>query len=133
MSKSWITRLFVGGIVGAFAGMFLAVMAIIAAFAANSIVLTGNPPADVDIDAFGWAMVALVAIGLAAVTGGAIAGLVAWIGALVNTAQIEDKTWFVLLLVLGLLSFGFVAMLAYVIAGPDGTVAARRPTVQPIS
>ena len=29
--------------------------------------------------------------------------------------------WFVLLLVLGLFSFGLVAMIAYVIAGPDGT------------
>ena len=37
----------------------------------------------------------------------------------------KDKTWFVLLLVLGILSFGLVAMIAYVIAGPDGT---RRPT-----
>jgi hypothetical protein len=53
---------------------------------------------------------------------GSIAGLVAWIGALINTAQLDDKAWFVVLLVLGLLSFGFVAMIAYVIAGPDGTV-----------
>jgi hypothetical protein len=58
--------------------------------------------------------------------GGAIAGLVAWIGALINTAQLADKAWFVLLLVLGLLSFGFIAMVAYVIAGPDST----QPRVQ---
>jgi hypothetical protein len=53
--------------------------------------------------------------------GGAIGGLVSWIGALLNTAQLEDKTWFIILLVLGLLSFGLFAMIAYVIAGPDGT------------
>lgn len=54
-------------------------------------------------------------------TGGFIGGMVSWIGALLNTSQLTDKTWFVILLVLGLLSFGLVAMIAYVIGGPDGT------------
>ena len=59
--------------------------------------------------------------------GGIIAGIVAWIGALLNTVQLPDKTWFVLLLVLGLLSFGFFAMVAYVIAGPDSAQQEPRP------
>ena len=42
-------------------------------------------------------------------------GLVSWIGALLNTAELEDKSWFLLLLVLGLLRFGIVAMLAYIV------------------
>jgi hypothetical protein len=53
--------------------------------------------------------------------GGFIGGLVSWIGALLNTSLLEDRTWFILLLVLGIFSFGLIAMLAYVIAGPDGT------------
>jgi hypothetical protein len=53
---------------------------------------------------------------------------VAWIGALLNTAQLDDKTWFVVLLLLGLFSFGLLAMIAYVIAGPDGAV--RRVTAE---
>jgi hypothetical protein len=56
-----------------------------------------------------------------AIVGGAIGQFIAWIGAVVNTSRLEDKTWFVVLLVLGLLSFGFIAMLVYVLAGPDGT------------
>jgi uncharacterized membrane protein len=59
--------------------------------------------------------------------GGFIGGLVSWIGALLNTAELQDKTWFVLLLVLGLLSFGLMAMIAYLIAGPDGKL---RPVVR---
>jgi len=39
----------------------------------------------------------------------------------VNTYQLEDKTWFLVLLVLDLFSFGFLAMLAYIFAGPDST------------
>jgi hypothetical protein len=126
MSKPVITKLFVGGFIALIAGVILGVGALIAAFATRSIVFSG-PPADVQITPFGWSMVGVCAIGCLTIFGGAIAGLVAWIGAVVNTAQLEDKTWFVVLLVLGLLSFGFVAMLAYVIGGPDGTLVRRQP------
>jgi hypothetical protein len=46
---------------------------------------------------------------------------------MLNTSMLEDKTWFLVLLVLGLLSFGFVAMLVYVLVGPDGSRATLRP------
>jgi hypothetical protein len=36
-----------------------------------------------------------------------------------NTAALPDKTWMIILLVTGLLSFGFLGMIAYVVAGPD--------------
>ena len=55
----------------------------------------------------------------------------AWIGAVVNTSRLEDKTWFVVLLVLGLLSFGFIAMLVYILAGPDGTATTPQASAQP--
>ena len=47
-----------------------------------------------------------------------------WIGALLNTSQLESKAWFLALLLLGIFNFGFFAMIAYLIAGPDGTSAA---------
>jgi hypothetical protein len=50
-----------------------------------------------------------------------VAAIAAWVGALFNTARLEDKTWFAALLVLGLVSLGWVAMTAYVLAGPDST------------
>ncbi len=65
---------------------------------------------------------ALLIIGGLTIAAGSLASIIAWIGALLNTVQLEDKAWFVLLLVLGLWNFGFVAMIAYVIAGPDSTV-----------
>jgi len=37
----------------------------------------------------------------------------------VTTAQLADKTWFTILLVAGLLSVGFLAMVIYIIAGPE--------------
>ena len=77
--------------------------------------------------AFTWSMAGLALVGTLAVVGGALAQFVAWIGAVLNTSRLEDKTWFIVLLVLGLMSFGFIAMLVYLVAGPDGT---RRSATQ---
>ena len=57
--------------------------------------------------------------GAIALVGGGVAQLVAWIGALISTAQLEDKTWFLILLLLGIFGLGFIPMLVYVVAGPD--------------
>ena len=48
-----------------------------------------------------------------------------WIGALLNTWQLDSKTWFAVLLLLGIFNLGFFAMIAYLIAGPDGTALHR--------
>jgi len=129
MTKSGITRLFVGSVVAFIAAIVLAIVAVVAAFGGNAFVIDGNDVVGVNSSAFTWTMIGLIALAGVAMICGAIGGLVAWIGALLNTAQLDDKTWFVLLLVLGLLSFGFVAMVAYVLAGPDGTrEAAGRPS-----
>ena len=121
MTKSAVSRLFIGSIVAFVAGILLAGFAVIAAFADGGFVMEGPDVVGFTGTPFTWWMIGLMVVGGLAVVGGAIGGLVAWIGALINTAQLDDKTWFVLLLVLGLLSFGFVAMIAYVLAGPDGT------------
>ena len=63
----------------------------------------------------------LAIVGILAVIGGALGQFVAWIGAVLNTSRLADKTWFILLLVLGLVSFGSIAMVVYLVAGPDGT------------
>lgn len=121
MSKPVITRLFVGGIVAVVTGVIVATFAGLAAFAGSELTMNGPDVTSIRATPFAWSMVAIVVLGGLAIVGGAVAGLVAWIGALLNTAQLEDKLWFILLLVLGLFSFGFIAMIAYVIAGPDGT------------
>ena len=131
MTKATVTKLFVGALVAGFAGLFIAIVAVWAAFASGEFVMDGNDVTGVRFTPFGWWMVGLMIAGGFAMIGGAIAGLVAWIGALINTAQLDDKVWFIVLLVLGLLSFGFFAMVAYVIAGPDSTLP--RPAPNPVA
>jgi hypothetical protein len=118
MSKSTITRLFFGGIVAVIAGWVLGIAAVLAAIAGGAIAIGG--PTVVSVDGAALAAPLSVLVIAAALVGiGTLCVVVSWIGALVATARLDDKTWFVLLLVLGLWSFGVVAMVAYVIAGPD--------------
>jgi hypothetical protein len=69
-------------------------------------------------------MLALAGLAVLTMLGALVGQLVAWIGAVVNTGQLADKTWFIILRVAGLLSVGFIAMVIYIIAGPDDR---RRP------
>jgi hypothetical protein len=121
MSKRTITWLFGASIMAVLAGFVLWIIAAVTAFASGVFVMDGPDVVDINWIPATWTMIGFGSIGLVAVVGGAIAGLVSWIGALVNTVQLEDKMWFVLLLVLGLFSFGFVAMIVYILAGPDST------------
>lgn len=82
------------------------------------------------LNAFFWWMVALIAAGAMGLVAGGIAQLVAWIGALVNTYELVDRTWFIVLLIAGVAGFvgmpiaGFVAMVAYLLMGPDSKAPA---------
>jgi len=121
MSKPTVVKLFVGSAVAFVAGVLLALGAVWFAYANGAFVMSGPDVTGIQPTAFAWSTVGLLVLATLAIIGGLIGGLVSWIGALLNTAQVDDKTWFIVLLVLGLMSFGIVAMIAYVIGGPDGT------------
>jgi hypothetical protein len=121
MSKSTVTRLFVGSAIAVVAGLLLGLTALWVAFANGAFVMRGNDVIAIQPGPGAWFVLGIGILAGLVVMGGLVGGLVSWIGALLNTAALPDKTWFILLLVLGLLSFGLVAMIAYVIGGPDGT------------
>jgi H+/Cl- antiporter ClcA len=121
VSKATVTRIFLGSVVAVIAGAVLAFAAVWVADANGAFVMSGPDVVGVQWTPAAWTIVGLWIVAALAMIAGFIGGLVSWIGALLNTAQLEDKMWFIILLVLGLFSFGLVAMIAYVIAGPDGT------------
>jgi hypothetical protein len=120
MSKTTITRLFIAANVAIVVGVVLALATVVAALANGVISIGGPNVVTIDGEVFAGASGWLLLAGLVA-AGGAIAAVASFIGALFNTWQLDDKTWFVALLALGLFSFGWVAMVAYVVAGPDSS------------
>ena len=124
MSKAIVTRLFIGAGLAIAAGAILAIVGVWIAIANDVFVMNGSDIVGLRGSALGWSSLGLGIVGGLAITGGLIAGLVSWIGALLNTWQLESKAWFIGLLLLGIFNLGFFAMIAYILAGPDGTTDA---------
>jgi len=124
MSKPTVIKLFIGGVLAVIAGAIVAIAAVWLAIANDVFVMSGPDIIAVNGSPLAWSLLGLALVGGLVVAGGLVAGLVSWIGALLNTSQLESKTWFIVLLLLGIFNLGFFAMIAYVITGPDGT---RRP------
>jgi hypothetical protein len=125
MFKNTVTRLFIGSLIAFGAGATISMLAIALAIANDVFVMNGNDIAAIPGGALAWLLLGLALLGGLAAAGGVIAGFVAWIGAVLNTWQLESKAWFVALVLTGIFNFGFIAMIVYVIAGPDGK--ATRP------
>ena len=130
MSKATVTRLFIGSGIAIVSGAILAVAAVSLANANNVFVMSGPDVVGLRGSVLAWSLLGLGIVGGLAVAGGMIGGLVAWIGALLNTWQLESRTWFAVLLLLGIFNLGFFAMVAYLIAGPDGTASPARNGAQ---
>ncbi len=124
MSKANVTRLFIGAGLAMIAGAVLAFVAAGIAIANDVFVMNGSDIVGLRGGALAWSSLGLGLVGVLAFIGGLIAGLVAWIGALLNTWQVDSKAWFIGLLLLGIFNLGFFAMIAYVLAGPDGSTDA---------
>jgi hypothetical protein len=124
MSKGIVTRLFIGGGLAVIAGAIVAIAAVWIAIANDVFVMNGQDVVGLRGSALAWSLIGLAIAGGLAIMGGLIAGLVAWIGALLNTWQLESKAWFIGLLLLGIFNFGFFAMIAFLVAGPDGATDA---------
>jgi hypothetical protein len=119
VSKRTITRTFIASVVAFAAGFVLLIVAGGLGYARGGFVMDGPDVVGVEPTPLGWATVALAVLAILTMVGAMVGQFVAWLAAVINTAQLADKTWFVILLVLGLLSFGFIAMIVYIVAGPD--------------
>ena len=122
MSKPAIKRWFGVAVALTVAGAIVGTVTVIAAVADGAISFGGPQFVSFDVERVAWAIVALV---LASFLGGlgTLAAIVAWAGALANTSHLPEKAWFATVLALGLVSMGWVALIAYVIAGPDSSTA----------
>ena len=130
MTKSMVTKTWIAGLVVLAAGLVAAAIGVGLMLGYGGTFTQTTDPSQMqfvpDYSGFFWTTIWVIVLGgiLAAV--GGIVQFVAWIGALVNSYLLPEKTWFAIVLIGGLLGFffgliGFAAMVAYVIAAPDGT------------
>jgi hypothetical protein len=120
MLKTTVTRIFISSLIAFGAGAIVSTLAIALAIANDVFVMDGNDIAAIQGGAIAWLLLALAAFGALVAAGGVIAGFIAWIGAVLNTWNLPSKAWFVALVLTGIFNFGFIAMVIYVFAGPDG-------------
>ncbi len=135
MRKSTITRTWIGGLVVFAAGIVVSIVGVVLMLGYGGtftqVAGTNNYNFTPDMSAFFWTMVGVTVFGGVVALIGSIVQLAAWIGGLFNSYLLPSKAWFATLLAGGVLSFafapiGFAAMLAYVVAAPDGEPYAQR-------
>lgn len=119
MTKRMVTTLFVRSLVAFVVGLVALVGAGIMTLATDGFVMDGPDVVGLESTPVTWTAALLAALGVLVMVAAAVAQVIAWVFAVLVTARLEDKTWFVVLLVLGVLSLGFVGTLVYVAAGPD--------------
>jgi hypothetical protein len=120
MSRQLIVRLFFGSLIGIGVALVLLLAALTVAIATGSLAMADGEVVGIR-PGIGWAMIALGAVAVIVLLGAALAQLVAWIGALIESAGFENKAWFVVLLVTGLLGLALIPMLVYVLIPPEPT------------
>jgi hypothetical protein len=140
MTKATVTRTWIVGLIVLVAGLLVGgiSLGLMLAYGGTYVSSPSGTGSDFvpTLNGVFWTTLGFMILGFTAAAIGGVIQLVAWIGALMNTYQIEDKTWFVILLVGGLLGLifgliGFAAMVAYLIAGPDGTAIAHHQVPRP--
>ncbi|MEO8851404.1 MAG: hypothetical protein ABI360_06710 [Allobranchiibius sp.] len=132
MRKSTIVKLFWSSLVGMGASVVLFIVAGAVALGNDVFVMDGPDVVGIKTGLFGWVMLGLGAVAALGMLAAVTVQFVAWIGAVLNTAQLPDKTWFIVVLAGGLVSLGFLATLAYVIGGPDDEQPVTGAHAQPL-
>jgi hypothetical protein len=132
MAKSTVTKLWVAGLIVVVGGLLVGgvSLGLMLAYGGHFVAAANGNGSDFvpTLDGFFWTMVSLMIVGFSAAAVGGVLQLAAWVGALVNTYQFADKTWFVVLLIGGLIGLGvtlvgYAVMIAYFVAGPDSPEA----------
>lgn len=141
MSKRTITRLWIAGLVVLVVGLVVGGvgLGLMLAYGGHFTPSSSGSGSDFvpNLDSVFWTTVGVMAAGFTIAIAGGIVQLAAWIGALINTNRLQDKTWFIVLLIGGILGLnfgllGFATMVAYLVAGPDGTTGMTSQESRPL-
>ncbi len=127
MTRSTIIRLFVGSLIGAGVGTALFVIAAAVGFGDELLIMNGPDVVGIRPGALSTTMIVTAGMASLLWMAATVAVVVAWVGAIINTANLPSKTWLAIELVIGLLGLPFVAVLAYLVGRPEETANAQGP------
>ncbi len=127
MTRSTIIRIFVGSLIGAGVGTVLFVIAAALGFGDSVLIMNGPDVVGIRPGALSATMIVTAGAAILLWMAATVAVVVAWVGAIINTASLPSKTWLVIQLVLGLLGLPFVAVLAYVVGRPEASDHGQAP------
>src|SRR6188472_336931 len=99
MSKHTVSTIFVGSLIAIAGGVVLLGVGLFVAYVNGTFIMQGPDVVGIRPSALTWSMAGLAIVGILAIVGGSLAQFVAWIGAVLNTSRLDDKTWFIVLLV----------------------------------
>ncbi len=140
MTKSAVTKTWIGGLIVFAAGVVAALIGVflMLGYGGSFIqVSSNNWQFNPDVNnGFFWTTIAIMIAGGVIAAVGGLVQLAAWIAALANSYHLPDKAWFTILLIGGIIGLftglvGFAVMAAYVIAAPDGLPYARPQVAGP--
>lgn len=127
MTKTTITRLWLLGLVTLVVGLAVGGVSLGLMLAYGGTFTPAPSGSGYDftptINSYFWTTAGFMVTGFTIAAAGAVLQLAAWVGALIRTYELADKTWFAVLLIGGLIGLafslaGFATMVAYVVAGP---------------
>src|SRR5207245_5968487 len=108
MTKATVTKIFLGGVLAAIAGGIVVLVAGGIAYTNDVFVMNGQEVVGLRGSALTWTLLGVGLVGALAMAAGAIAGLLSWIGALLNVSPLESKVWLLVLLLPGLFNCGIL-------------------------
>ena len=93
MTRSLIIRLFWASIIGLVAGLVLMGVTVALAISKGIFVMSGPDVTGIRSGVLSWLLLGLMGLAVFVLLFAATAHFVAWIGAVLNTAHLPDKTW----------------------------------------
>jgi hypothetical protein len=124
MTRTTIATLFIGSTIAFVVGAVIATVTTVTAVANGAIEIGGPQIVALHGGPIGAAIAAYAVASLFGV-GGSIALFASWLGAVLNTWRLDDKTWFTGILGAGLVGLAWIATAGYLAMGPDRGSAVR--------
>jgi hypothetical protein len=94
MTKPTVVKLFWGSLIGLVAGLVLIGITFALAISNDIFIMSGPDVTGIKSGVLSWTLLGLMGLAVVLLLFAAVAHFVAWIGAVLNTAQLPDKTWF---------------------------------------